>query len=323
MRSLLSFRRPGGPVRLVWVAAMAAGVVLVQGCAEPRVSASASVPGASVRISVAPPALPSYDQPPIPGDGYLWTPGYWAWGASDYYWVPGTWVLPPAAGLLWTPGYWGFNDGVYLFHDGYWGAHVGFYGGVSYGFGYDGIGFQGGYWRDGGFAYNRAVVNVGTTVVHNTYVQNTTVNVTRNTTNVSYNGGPGGTQAAPTAEQRQAAREPHTPPTSEQREHTRQAMRRPELAAQANHGRPAVAAIPRPGHEAEAGAVSAHSFGHAPATPAAMPAREFEAPRGEPRPEPRVEREPEPARGVEPAQRPQERPRGRDERREDERDRRE
>ena len=26
-----------------------------------------------------PPPLPDYDQPPAPGDGYLWTPGYWAW----------------------------------------------------------------------------------------------------------------------------------------------------------------------------------------------------------------------------------------------------
>ena len=26
--------------------------------------------------------LPDYDQPPAPGDGYIWTPGYWAWGAA-------------------------------------------------------------------------------------------------------------------------------------------------------------------------------------------------------------------------------------------------
>ena len=26
-----------------------------------------------------PPPLPDYDQPPAPGDDYLWTPGYWAW----------------------------------------------------------------------------------------------------------------------------------------------------------------------------------------------------------------------------------------------------
>jgi len=42
-----------------------------------------------------------------PGDGYIWTPGYWAWD-GEYYWVPGTWVLAPEAGYLWTPGYWGW-----------------------------------------------------------------------------------------------------------------------------------------------------------------------------------------------------------------------
>jgi hypothetical protein len=33
-----------------------------------------------VSITVAPPVLPVYEQPPIPDPGYMWTPGYWAWG---------------------------------------------------------------------------------------------------------------------------------------------------------------------------------------------------------------------------------------------------
>jgi len=50
-----------------------------------------------VVITVGPPALPIYEQPVCPGDGYLWTPGYWGWGDDfdDYYWVPGTWIMPP------------------------------------------------------------------------------------------------------------------------------------------------------------------------------------------------------------------------------------
>ena len=59
---------------------------------------------------------------------------------------PGVWVRPPQVGLLWTPGYWGWGGGAYLFHAGYWGPHVGFYGGVNYGFGYGGVGFGGGRW---------------------------------------------------------------------------------------------------------------------------------------------------------------------------------
>ena len=85
--------------------------------------------------------MPDYDQPPIPAPGYYWTPGYWAWNNYDYYWVPGVWVEPPQPGLLWTPGYWAFVGGVYAFRPGYWGPHVGFYGGIDYGFGYNGAGY--------------------------------------------------------------------------------------------------------------------------------------------------------------------------------------
>ena len=92
-----------------------------------------------------PPELPVYEQPPIPAPGYLWTPGYWASGPNGYFWVPGTWVQPPAVGVLWTPGYWGWRDGIYVWNAGYWGPHIGFYGGVNYGFGYVGVGYEGGH----------------------------------------------------------------------------------------------------------------------------------------------------------------------------------
>src|SRR5580693_6082296 len=88
-----------------------------------------------VAITVAPPALPVYDQPICPGDGYLWTPGYWAYDPADgYYWVPGTWVLAPEPGFLWTPGWWGWQDTGFFWNEGYWGPEVGFYGGINYGF---------------------------------------------------------------------------------------------------------------------------------------------------------------------------------------------
>jgi WXXGXW repeat (2 copies) len=110
--------------------------------------------GVFVSINIAPPVLPVYQQPPLPAPGYLWTPGYWAYGDAGYFWVPGVWVQPPSAGLLWTPGYWGYAGGVYGWHGGYWGPHIGFYGGVNYGYGYGGVGFVGGEWRGGVFAYN-------------------------------------------------------------------------------------------------------------------------------------------------------------------------
>jgi hypothetical protein len=67
--------------------------------------------GVFIRVGFAPPVLPVYVQPPCPEDGWLWTPGYWAYGDDGYYWVPGTWVPAPYVGALWTPGYWGWGSG--------------------------------------------------------------------------------------------------------------------------------------------------------------------------------------------------------------------
>ncbi|MGO9892766.1 MAG: YXWGXW repeat-containing protein [Bryobacteraceae bacterium] len=46
--------------------------------------------GVFISVSIAPPVLPGYVQPVCPAPGYIWTPGYWAYGPDDYYWVPGT-----------------------------------------------------------------------------------------------------------------------------------------------------------------------------------------------------------------------------------------
>ena len=40
--------------------------------------------GVFVSVAVAPPAIPVYAQPLCPGDGYIWTPGYWAYGDDGY-----------------------------------------------------------------------------------------------------------------------------------------------------------------------------------------------------------------------------------------------
>ncbi len=187
-----------------------------------------------------------YVQPVCPAAGFIWVPGYWAYGPDGYFWVPGTWVEPPEVGLLWTPGYWGWNDGLYVWYPGYWGPEVGFYGGINYGFGYTGVGFYGGYWRGGTYYYNRAVNNVNVTVVHNTY--NTTV-VNNNTkiNRVSFNSGPGGTTVRPTSREMEVARQHHIRMTSEQTQHQQAASSNRTLLASVNHGRPDVAATPRPG----------------------------------------------------------------------------
>jgi hypothetical protein len=224
--------------------------------AIPAVSFAQISVGIAVRI--APPELPVYEQPICPGEGYIWTPGYWAYGDDDYYWVPGTWVLAPRVGVLWTPGYWGWGDGGYFWHAGYWGPHVGFYGGVNYGFGYVGVGYLGGRWDGGHFAYNRAVNNVNVTVIHNTY-NTTVVNNYHNSTRVSYNGGDGGVRARETAQEQRAAREQHIQATNVQFQHEHAARSDRSQFASVNHGRPNVVATPRPGAFNDHGVVHANS----------------------------------------------------------------
>src|SRR5579862_3195154 len=165
-------------------------------------------------VSIAPPVLPVYAQPVCPGDGFIWVPGYWAYGPGGYYWVPGAWVLAPFVGALWTPGYWGWRDNAYFWNTGYWGYSVGFYGGINYGFGYLGSGYVGGYWSNRAFHYNRAVNNVNLTRVRNVY-NKTVVNNTA-VTCVSYHGGAGGTTARPTRAEMAAARGWHRPATTAQ-----------------------------------------------------------------------------------------------------------
>jgi YXWGXW repeat-containing protein len=198
-----------------------------------------------ISAAVQPPALPDYDQPPCPTDGYLWQPGYWAWNrmVRDYYWVPGVWVAPPRPGLLWTPCYWGFAGGLYVYHPGYWGVTVGFYGGIHYGFGYMGVGFVGGEWHGGAFRYNTAVVHVNTTVVHNTYVNKTVINnttINNTTVNRSSFNGQGGVTARPTSQEQAAAHEQHFRPTASQMAHQQAVANDKNQFASANHGAPAV-----------------------------------------------------------------------------------
>ena len=208
---------------------------------SPALFAQASV---GISVGFAPPPLPVYEQPICPGDGYIWTPGYWDWDGDDYYWVPGTWVEAPEVGYLWTPAWWGWGGSAFLFHAGYWGPHVGFYGGVNYGYGYTGVGFVGGRWDGNRYAYNRTVNNVNVTNVHNTYNETVINNVTVN--KVSYNGGAGGIPAAPTAQERTASQESHVAPTPMQRRHIQESANNPVLDARTNGGHPAIAATPTP-----------------------------------------------------------------------------
>ncbi len=177
----------------------------------------------------------------------MWTPGYWAWGPEGYYWVPGAWVEAPYMGALWTPGYWGFYSGRYLFYPGYWGLHIGFYGGINYGFGYMGFGYEGGYWNAGHFFYNRVYNNIRGGGVHNVYSYRANVRVA-NGSRASYRGGNGGVQARPGRRKEQHSTSRPLPAWA-RRCSTRRAYQsnRGQSAAH-NHGQPRTPAVSKPVH---------------------------------------------------------------------------
>ncbi|MGB7984990.1 MAG: YXWGXW repeat-containing protein, partial [Terracidiphilus sp.] len=206
-----------------------------------------------ISVGFAPPALPVYEQPLPPSPDMMWTPGYWAWdpNQADYYWVPGAWVAAPRPGLLWTPGYWGWSGGRYFFHDGYWGPHIGYYGGVNYGFGYGGIGFGGGEWRGGHFFYNTAVIHVD----HNDrrfggYVFEDRARVDRGfvarDSRVAFSGGPGGIRHDPGPEERIAERDHHENKSPFQQSHEQAAHADRSSFSKSNGGHPAHAVAERP-----------------------------------------------------------------------------
>jgi hypothetical protein len=227
------------PMRFLVCASTAALILGVAPIGALIAPAHAQV-GVAITAGIAPPLLPVYDQPPIPGAGYVWIPGYWAWDGYEYYWTPGYWATPPAVGLYWTPPYWAWTDGDYTFYPGYWGPTVGFYGGIDYGFGYMGVGYQGGDWRNNQFVYNSAVNNFGSANIVNAFSRP----VSNPNNRIAFNAGPGGTMARPTQAQI-AARAHAMPPTAAQAQHQQMASRDPALRFNANHGQPRVAAVQR------------------------------------------------------------------------------
>jgi YXWGXW repeat-containing protein len=233
---------------------------------------------ASLSITVAPPELPVYAQPPCNYDGYLWSPGYWAYGSDGYYWVPGVWVDPPEEGVLWTPGYWGYANGFYGWNVGYWGPTVGYYGGVCYGYGYGGDGFYGGRWQGSHFQYNTAAWHVNGGVIHNTYVDRTVINNTG--TRYSFNG-PGGVTRTPNEHEQAASKADHHPITAAQQSHHQSAIANKNQKSTANHGAPATMARTKVGgdrYNAAGHSVSTIHSTPAPSHAAATPASHFANP---------------------------------------------
>ncbi len=119
--------------------------------------------------------------------------------------------------------------------------YMGYYGGINYGYGYFGRGYEGGYWRGGRFQYN---ANVNVVHITNVNVYRHPINVSRGP-RVSYNG-PGGVRQRPAPAEIAAMRGTRVAPMNTQVQLQRSASQDKGQFANVNRGRPAAAVAPRP-----------------------------------------------------------------------------
>jgi hypothetical protein len=68
----------------------------------------------------APPPPRVESQPPMPGAGYVWGPGYYAWKNKAYEWTAGSWQRPPHEGYGWVRPTYVPIGGHYYFQPGRW-----------------------------------------------------------------------------------------------------------------------------------------------------------------------------------------------------------
>jgi hypothetical protein len=114
---------------------------------------------------------------------------------------------------------------------------------------------------------------VNRTVIHNTYIDRTVIVHETVGNRTSFNGGAGGLQARPTAQEASFAHENHIAATAEQQNHMQMARADRGNLASVNGGRPQNAAFSRPGERAanqqqrigqgvQSGQLTAHETGN-------------------------------------------------------------
>jgi WXXGXW repeat (2 copies) len=85
------------------------------------IASSRAHAGARVFLQIGPPAPLAVVAPVAPAPyGYVWQPGYYAWGGAAYRWVPGVWSRPPFSRAAWVAPRWGYGPRGWSFARGYW-----------------------------------------------------------------------------------------------------------------------------------------------------------------------------------------------------------
>jgi hypothetical protein len=71
-------------------------------------------------IGVPPPPYRLEAYGAAPGEGFLWTPGYYAWRGGSYEWIGGSWLRPPGVGYGWIEPRYVSVGGRYFLQPGRW-----------------------------------------------------------------------------------------------------------------------------------------------------------------------------------------------------------
>jgi hypothetical protein len=72
-----------------------------------------------VIVSQAPPPVRAEAQPPIPGPGFSWVAGYWAWQGGRFVWISGRWEAGHP-GTVWEAARWAQQGPYWRFVPGRW-----------------------------------------------------------------------------------------------------------------------------------------------------------------------------------------------------------
>ena len=73
-----------------------------------------------IYIGRTPPPMRYEVEGPMPGPGYVWTEGYWAWGDGRYEWRRGAWQRPPYEGAYWSHPHYDHYQQGWAVHEGHW-----------------------------------------------------------------------------------------------------------------------------------------------------------------------------------------------------------
>jgi hypothetical protein len=73
-----------------------------------------------IYIGRTPPPLRYEVRPAMPGEGYVWTEGYWGNQGGRYVWRAGAWQRPPYEGGYWSHPHYDHYQQGWQMHEGHW-----------------------------------------------------------------------------------------------------------------------------------------------------------------------------------------------------------